>query len=58
MNRALDDADLDLFVDTLVRRLASFDRQVLAANLGSCPSDNKQPPSASSRSQAWPTVLC
>ena len=31
VNRALDDADLDLFVDTLVRRLASFDREVLAA---------------------------
>jgi enoyl-CoA hydratase/carnithine racemase len=31
MNRALDDDDLDSFVDTLVRRLASFDREVLAA---------------------------
>ena len=31
VNRALDDADLDSFVDTLVRRLASFDREVLAA---------------------------
>ena len=31
VNRALDDGDLDSFVDTLVRRLASFDREVLAA---------------------------
>ena len=31
VNRALDDDGLDLFVDTLVRRLASFDREVLAA---------------------------
>jgi enoyl-CoA hydratase/carnithine racemase len=31
VNRALDDADLDSFVDTLVRRVASFDREVLAA---------------------------
>ena len=31
VNRTLDDNDLDLFVDTLVRRLASFDREVLAA---------------------------
>jgi enoyl-CoA hydratase/carnithine racemase len=31
VNRTLDDADLDAFVDTLVRRLASFDREVLAA---------------------------
>ena len=31
VNRALDDADLNSFVDTLVRRLASFDREVLAA---------------------------
>jgi len=31
VNRTLDDADLDSFVDTLVRRLASFDREVLAA---------------------------
>ena len=31
VNRTLDDDDLDLFVDTLVRRLASFDREVLAA---------------------------
>ena len=31
MNRALDDDDVDSFVDTLVRRLASFDREVLAA---------------------------
>jgi enoyl-CoA hydratase/carnithine racemase len=31
VNRALDDDDLDSFVDTLVRRLASFDREVLAA---------------------------
>src|SRR6516225_9222713 len=31
VNRALDDEDLDSFVDTLVRRLASFDREVLAA---------------------------
>jgi hypothetical protein len=28
---ALDDDDIDSFVDTLVRRLASFDREVLAA---------------------------
>jgi enoyl-CoA hydratase/carnithine racemase len=31
VNRALDDGDLDSFVDALVRRLASFDREVLAA---------------------------
>jgi enoyl-CoA hydratase/carnithine racemase len=31
VNPTLDDNDLDSFVDTLVRRLASFDREVLAA---------------------------
>jgi enoyl-CoA hydratase/carnithine racemase len=31
VNRALDDDDIDSFVDTLVGRLASFDREVLAA---------------------------
>jgi enoyl-CoA hydratase/carnithine racemase len=31
VNRALDDDNIDSFVDTLVRRLASFDREVLAA---------------------------
>ncbi len=31
VNRTLDDADLDSFVDTLIRRLASFDRETLAA---------------------------
>jgi enoyl-CoA hydratase/carnithine racemase len=31
VNRALDDDDIDSFVDTLIRRLASFDREVLAA---------------------------
>src|SRR5215469_16906648 len=31
VNRALDDADLDPFVDTLAGRLASFEREVLAA---------------------------
>ena len=31
VNRALDDDGLDSFVNTLVRRLASFDREVLAA---------------------------
>jgi enoyl-CoA hydratase/carnithine racemase len=31
VNRTLDDTDLDSFVDTLVRRLASFDRETLAA---------------------------
>ena len=31
MNRTLDDANLDSFVDALVRRLASFDRETLAA---------------------------
>ena len=31
VNRTLDDDGLDSFVDTLVRRLASFDREVLAA---------------------------
>jgi enoyl-CoA hydratase/carnithine racemase len=30
INRALDDDDLDAFVDTLSRRLASFDRETLA----------------------------
>ncbi len=31
VNRTLDDNDLDTFVDKLVRRLASFDRETLAA---------------------------
>jgi enoyl-CoA hydratase/carnithine racemase len=31
VNRSLDDDDLDSFVDTLVRRLVSFDRETLAA---------------------------
>jgi enoyl-CoA hydratase/carnithine racemase len=31
VNRTLDDVDLDSFVDALVRRLASFDRETLAA---------------------------
>jgi enoyl-CoA hydratase/carnithine racemase len=31
VNRTLDDKDLDSFVDTLVRRLTSFDRETLAA---------------------------
>jgi hypothetical protein len=31
VNRTLDDDDLDSFVDTLVRRLASFDCEPLAA---------------------------
>ena len=31
VNRALDDDDINSFIDTLVRRLASFDREVLAA---------------------------
>jgi enoyl-CoA hydratase/carnithine racemase len=31
VNRTLDDDDIDSFVDTLVRRLASFDRETLAA---------------------------
>jgi len=31
VNRTLDDNDLDSFVDSLVRRLASFDRETLAA---------------------------
>jgi enoyl-CoA hydratase/carnithine racemase len=31
VNRTLDDDDLDSFVDTLTRRLASFDRETLAA---------------------------
>jgi len=31
VNRTLDDKDLDSFVDTLVRRLASFDHETLAA---------------------------
>jgi len=31
VNRTLDDGDLDSFVDTLLRRLASFDRETLAA---------------------------
>jgi hypothetical protein len=31
VNRTLDDDNLDSFVDTLVRRLASFDRETLAA---------------------------
>lgn len=31
INRSLDDAELDSFVDTLARRLASFDRETLTA---------------------------
>jgi enoyl-CoA hydratase/carnithine racemase len=31
VNRALPDAELDAFVDTLARRIASFDRRALAA---------------------------
>ena len=31
MNRTLEDDALDLFVDALVRRLASFDRETLSA---------------------------
>jgi enoyl-CoA hydratase/carnithine racemase len=31
VNRTLDDAELDSFVDTLIRRLASFDRETLGA---------------------------
>jgi enoyl-CoA hydratase/carnithine racemase len=31
VNRTLDDSDLDSFVDTLVRRLASFERETLGA---------------------------
>lgn len=31
VNRTLDDDELDAFVDALVRRLASFDREILAA---------------------------
>jgi enoyl-CoA hydratase/carnithine racemase len=31
VNRTLDDNDLDAFIDTLVQRLASFDRETLAA---------------------------
>jgi enoyl-CoA hydratase/carnithine racemase len=31
VNRTLDDEELDSFVDTLMRRLASFDRETLAA---------------------------
>ena len=31
VNRTLDDDDLDSFVDTLARRLASFDRETVAA---------------------------
>ncbi len=31
VNRTLDDGDLDSFVDTLARRVASFDRETLAA---------------------------
>jgi enoyl-CoA hydratase/carnithine racemase len=31
VNRTLDDGDLDAFVDALVRRLASFDRETLSA---------------------------
>ena len=31
VNRTLDDGELDSFVDTLARRVASFDRETLAA---------------------------
>jgi enoyl-CoA hydratase/carnithine racemase len=44
VNRSLPDADLDLFVDTLARRIALFDKQTLAdikrlVNVSSLPSD-------------------
>jgi enoyl-CoA hydratase/carnithine racemase len=34
VNRTLDDDDLDSFVDTLVRRLASFDRETFSCSEG------------------------
>ncbi len=34
VNRTLEDGELDAFVDTLVRRLASFDRETLTAAKG------------------------
>jgi enoyl-CoA hydratase/carnithine racemase len=44
VNRALPDAELDQFVDTLARRIATFDKQAIAdiknlVNLASLPSD-------------------
>ena len=48
VNRTLDDDDLDSFVDTLVRRLASFDRETLgAAKARSIGSGRRQLPSFS-----------
>jgi enoyl-CoA hydratase/carnithine racemase len=58
VNRTLDDDDLDSFVDTLVRRLASFDRETLAAaKASSIGLGRRQPPSFSPAttcfSQPW-----
>ena len=44
MNRALPDAELDIFVDTLANRIASFDKEAIAAtkslvNIASLPPD-------------------
>jgi enoyl-CoA hydratase/carnithine racemase len=45
VNRSLDDANLDSFVDALARRLASFDRETLAAaKARSIGSGRRQPP--------------
>ena len=48
VNRTVDDDGLNLFVDTLVRRLVSFDRETLAAAKGQINRFGcRQPPSFS-----------
>jgi len=59
VNRTLDDDDLDSFVDNLVRRLASFDRETLAAAKAQINRfGRRQPPSFSRAttcsSHCWP----
>ena len=49
VNRSLPDAELDEFVDTLARRIASFDKQAIAetkrlVNLASLPPDSEIAP--------------
>jgi enoyl-CoA hydratase/carnithine racemase len=49
VNRSLPDADLDAFVDTLARRIASFDKQAIGetkrlVNLASLPADTEIAP--------------
>ena len=58
-NRTLDDDDLDSFVDALVRRLASFDRETLAAakaqvNRFGTPTATELRRATTCSSQPWP----